>query len=374
MRILTGIDVPFAPFGGSLVYCDDLYSNLPEGVEVRFLTLSPPKGQEKWWSIDDVVMLDIEKARTQDGFMDYVARLREIVEQQIEDFKPDVIHCQHLNYGLSRAFAEIETSIPRIGICHGTDVQAATKDGFFKENLMQICDVLDLLVFPNQHMADDFFAVYGKEKAFTINPLGIPDRFFGDTQRKLSFDGQRPLEVLYVGRLLEWKGTDIAVDALRYVKHPMNLTVIGNEDQKGFKQQLISSVLEHDLQAHVTFMAQQPREVLLEQMFDQFDVIVFPSRRLEAFSLTVVEAQAKGLPVIYFPGGGITDTVGGAGIAMSAATPESLARALDSVFVAPDQLSKIQARGYKNAEHYRLSTSRRKLFEISQDIIASRVG
>jgi len=316
-------------------------------------------------------MLDIQKARTQEGFLEYVAKLQEVVEEQIRDFQPDVIHCQHLNYGLSRAVANIQTNIPKIGICHGTDVQTAVTNDFFKDNLVKICYAMDLLVFPNQHMTDDFFEVYGKTKEYTINPLGIPDQFFNQASHDDLFDGNRPLKLLYAGRLLAWKGADIAVESLLHVKHPIQLTVIGNEDQKGYKQQMLDFVSAHHLEDRIAFKDQLPREELM-QAFNDFDAIVFPSRRLEAFSLTVVEAQAAGLPTIYFPGGGITDTVGGSGIPIDQNTPEGLAKVLDEIYEHPAMLSKVQAQGYDNAEKYRTSLSKKKLLEISERLITDR--
>ena len=368
MKILTGIDAPFIPFGGSFLCCDDWYSNLPKDVEVRFLTLPPPPNQEKWWSIRNVIMLDIEKARTSEGFMDYVKKLKELIEEEIKDFKPDVIHCQHLNYGLSRAFAEIETTIPRIGICHGTDVQTATNSPFFKENLIKICDKMDLLLFPNQSMADDFFMVYEKTRPYAINALGIPDRFFDEGHSSPLMKVDRPLNLLYAGRLTPWKGADIAVESMYYIKKPAYLTVIGNEDQMGYRQTMLDFVKMHNLQDRVKFEAQLPREKLLARFAD-YDAIIFPSRRLEAFSLTVVEAQAKGLPLIYFPGGGITDTVGDGGISLRENTPRSLAMTIEMVSAHPELLAKAQQAGYENAKAYKTSLSANNLFSISRKML-----
>jgi glycosyltransferase involved in cell wall biosynthesis len=368
VRILTGIDVPFKPFGGSLLCANDWYSNLPEDVEVRFLTLPPPEGVEKWWAIEDVVMLDIEKVYTPEAFRGYVDKLKVLVQQQIDEFKPDVIHCQHLNYGLSRAITELQLDIPLVGICHGTDAQIATQYPFFKDNLEYICDNLDLLVFPNATMKDDFFKVYGKEKPYAINALGIPDRYFGSSSRPTTFSGDRQLRALYVGRLLAWKGADIAVESMKYVLNDISLTVIGDEDQKGFKAELLSFVEENRLDDQVSFQDQLPRDELLEA-FSEYDVILFPSRSLEAFSLTVVEAQAKGLPVIFNPGGGITDTAGGAGIMITENTPEGVAELLDHVYQNPEILEEAQARGYENAEQYRASASQQRLFTLSRKLI-----
>jgi len=367
MRILTGIDVPFLPFGGSLICCDNWYSDTPQDVDVRFLTLHN-SGHERWWSMSDVIMMDVEKARTPQGFADYVARLETVIRQHIDDFKPDVIHCQHLNYGLSRAFANIKTTIPRIGICHGTDVQAATTHPFFGDNLTRICDAMDTLVFPNQTMYKDFTALYNRPKDIRISPLGIPDEFFAEHLHTPRFAGRGTLRVLYAGRLLDWKGPDIAVGAMAFVKHDLHLTVIGNEDQKDYLTTLRTSVKKQALSNKVTFMPQLPRNELLEA-FSAFDVIVFPSRQLEAFSLTVVEAQAKGLPVIFNPGGGIADTVGSSGIRLSECSPQHLAKTLDTLYEQPELLAHYQARGFINAAQYKLSASRQRLFDLSAELM-----
>lgn len=372
MRILTGIDVPFRPFGGSLIVCDDWYSDLPQDVEARFLTLNPPAGQPKWWHIKDVAMLDVEKRFGAQEFPEYVRRLKAAVQQQIEEFKPDVIHAQHLNFGLSRVFADLAVDIPKLGICHGTDVQLATKEPFFKENLQRIGDAMDLLIFPNQNMADDFFKVYGREKICAINSLGIPDRFYKDALPLPAFDGKRPLKVLYAGRLLAWKGAHVAVRALKHTAHDMHLTVVGNEDEAGYKASMLDVVRENQLQDRVTFKDQMPREALLHSFAD-FDVMVFPSSSLEAFSLAAVEAQAAGLPiVVHVGGGGIADTVGDNALLIDQNTPERLAETLDTIYEHSQLLADLQAKGRANAEKYRLSASRERLLELSRQLLDQR--
>jgi glycosyltransferase involved in cell wall biosynthesis len=106
--------------------------------------------------------------------------------------------------------------------------------------------------------------------------------------------------------------------------------------------------------------------------FADYDIVVFPSRRLEAFSLTVVEAQAKGLPVIINPGGGISDTVGDSGIRLQACTPQSLAATLDSVYENPRLLMELQAKGFDNAAKYKLSASKKRLLDLSAELIARK--
>jgi glycosyltransferase involved in cell wall biosynthesis len=368
MKILTGIDVPFRPFGGSLLYCDDLYSDLPEDVEVRFLTLHPPEVQAKWWNMKDVVFLDVEKQYGPEAFPGYTAALREAVEEQVADFQPDIIHSQHLNYGLSRVFADMAEDIPKIGICHGTDVQIATQFPFFRDNLNRICDNMDALVFPNQNMLDDFNQVYDGTATSLINPLGIPDKYYEYQDKPVTFDGQRTLRVLYAGRLLNWKGADVAVQAMAHVKHDVSLTVIGNEDEKGYKDSMLQFVAGNKLQDKVRFIEQLDREELFKT-FGEYDVIVFPSKGVEAFSLTLIEAQIHGLPVMAADSGGIVNTMGGSGLLITDNTPETWARELDNIYGNPSTLQDLQRHGYANAENYRLSLSQQKLFDISRQLI-----
>lgn len=373
MRILTGIGVPYRPFGGSLLCTNDWYSDLPEGVEVRFLALPPPQGQPKWWTIEDVRFLDVEMQPGAAAFTKFTDEIRQAVLQELDDFQPDIIHSQHLNYNLARVFADLELAIPKLGICHGTDVQLSVRDEFFRDNMKHICDALDTLVFPNQNMLSDFEAVYGPTDKAVISPLGIPDHYYTDTPRPITYDGSRPLRVLYAGRLLNWKGADLAVEAMSLASRPMELTVIGNEDERGYKDRMLAFREQHGLQDRVSFRDQLPREELFCE-FDNHDVIVFPSKGLEAFSLTVVEAQIHGLPVIAADSGGIANTMGDGGILIPMHDAAALAGALDSICADPAILQDLQRRGYTNAELYRLSGSKRRLFDLSRQLIAARAA
>jgi glycosyltransferase involved in cell wall biosynthesis len=98
--------------------------------------------------------------------------------------------------------------------------------------------------------------------------------------------------------------------------------------------------------------------------------MVLPSRRLEAFSLAAVEAQANGLPLIYAAGGGIESTVGDGGIRLTANTPEVLGQTLDEAYRRPELLADVRRKGLANAEKYRLSVSSERLLRLSRELIA----
>ena len=251
MKILTGIDIPFLPSSGSPIICNDWYSNLPPDIEVRFLTLPPKNSKsENWWSIEDVVFLDIEKKKSIEEFPQYVKTLKKEVEQQIKAFEPDIIHCQHLNFGLSMAIAELDNySIPKIGICHGTDVQLATKSEFFLNNMKFIRSKMDLLLFPTPNMAKDYFKYDNCQKDHVVISHGIPDEAYSQNATPPEPDWtSRPFKILYAGRLTSFKGVDKVVSSMRYLDEDVQLTVIGNEDESGYKQKLLEDVEKYNLQ------------------------------------------------------------------------------------------------------------------------------
>lgn len=363
MKILTGIDTPFNPFGGSPIIVDDWYSNMPSDVEVLFLTMPPT--QDKWWSMKNVNFLKTPKTRDIEFYPAYISELTKEVAEIIARFKPDIIHMQHLNFGLSRAFAnQGDISLPKIGICHGTDVQIAESNPFFMENMIQIAKSALHLVFPAKNMADDFFKNYKSEIPHTVISHGIPDRAFHKLHEHSKGE---VLKLLYAGRLNHYKGADIAIEALAHINTNASLDIIGGEDEKGYIEKLLKLINDNNLTSRVQIEPQIDREDLWSR-FSDYDAILIPSRELEAFSLTAIEAQAHGLPVIYGNGGGIVDVVGKSGIQIHDNNPLTLAKIIDRIAENPIILKEYRRLGLNNANQYKLSNQIDKLLELSQKL------
>lgn len=366
MKILSGIDIPFNPFGGSPIICNDWYSNLPKGYEVSFLTM--PTTNQKWWSIPNVHFLKTKKVTDPIQYPAYINELNSEVHNIISSYQPDIIHMQHLNFGLSRSFVEVASTIPKIGICHGTDTQVASTNSFFKENLIKITDGADILVFPTEQMAKDLFSLYGREKVYKIIKHGLPPALFSAHNIHMP---DMQLRLLYAGRLNHYKGADIVINALSHLNFKVKLDVIGDEDERGFRQKLEQIVIEKDLGSQVNFHEKISREDLWNK-YSEYDCIVIPSRSLEAFSLTAVEAQARGLVVIYGNGGGIREVIGESGLCISDNDPETLAAIISEVNKDRNVLAEYRLRGYENAKRYRLEDQIVAILNLSENEIVKR--
>jgi glycosyltransferase involved in cell wall biosynthesis len=116
------------------------------------------------------------------------------------------------------------------------------------------------------------------------------------------------LHLLFVGRLVPYKGADMAIDALgqlpTQVQQKVSLTIVGDGSER---QSLEQQVARLQLTQQVKFTGWvKPGETL--NYYRQADVFCFPSVR-EFGGAVVMEAMACGLPCIVVDNGGIGEYV-----------------------------------------------------------------
>jgi glycosyltransferase involved in cell wall biosynthesis len=121
---------------------------------------------------------------------------------------------------------------------------------------------------------------------------------------ELNIEANKPV-IGFVGRLVEQKGCDILLKALKRVKYKtsnFHLLAIGEGDSKKAYEQLSLTL---GLQDQVTFLGIKDN---IEEYFSVFDMLVVPSR-WEPFGLVLLEAMASRVPVLAFAVDGIAEIV-----------------------------------------------------------------
>jgi len=140
----------------------------------------------------------------------------------------------------------------------------------------------------------------------TIETYSPDKRRIEEIKEKLGIR-QRDVVSLCVGRLEKYKRVDLLIRAFRRVVKRVpgaQMLVIGDG---AYRNELLRLVGRLKLENHVRFLGFVPRMKLLE-LYAKASLFVLPSR-YEAFSISLVEAMASGLPVIATRVGGMTELI-----------------------------------------------------------------
>lgn len=111
------------------------------------------------------------------------------------------------------------------------------------------------------------------------------------------------LNVLFVGRLVDWKAIDIVIDAVGFTKQAVQLIIVGDGDQRN----MLEEHVHHKGYQNVRFTGMVPHAEV-NRYYDEADIFVLPSVR-ECGGAVVLEAMARGLPVIATNWGGPADYI-----------------------------------------------------------------
>lgn len=161
------------------------------------------------------------------------------------------------------------------------------------------------------------------------------------------------LRIGYVGRLIEEKGLDDALDALAKMKAPATFSIMGQGPHEAALRERIDAL---GLEDRVTFRPWGPPETVAEFMRG-LDVLVLLTRTTpivrEQFGRVILEAQSCGIPVIGSECGAIPQVVGTGGWIVPESDPLALAQRLDAIAVDPAERRRRGLLGQANvANHF----------------------
>jgi len=166
----------------------------------------------------------------------------------------------------------------------------------------------------SQAFADVLVARYGVDRArIRVMPGGIDvARFRGlpgpvEARRALGLPERHT--IVTVRRLVPRMGLDMAIEALARLSSTVDaqLVVAGSGPER---EALAALAAERGVADRVLFLGRVPEEDL-PMLYASGDVCVVPSRELEGFGYTALEALAAGTPVICVGTGGLAELVGG---------------------------------------------------------------
>lgn len=181
----------------------------------------------------------------------------------------------------------------------------------------------DGVVVLSEHVGEVLRDVYAfPDQRCWVVPHGA-FRYAADRERDLPVD--RPLNLLFFGRILRYKGLDLLLDAYRILRSErlnLALHIVGEGDLSPYRAKL-------DGLGGVTIENDWVPEQAIGGVFDRADIVVAPY--IEASQSGVIPtALAAGLPVVVTPVGGLVEQVSHmrTGIVAERADPAAVADAV----------------------------------------------
>jgi glycosyltransferase involved in cell wall biosynthesis len=178
-----------------------------------------------------------------------------------------------------------------------------------------------------------------------IPQFGVDEVAFAPAHKPAGTPGEpRPFTVGFAGRLIDDKGVDLLLTALRQTPD-IHARILGDGDARAA---LESQAAANELRGRVTFLPSAPSSQMPD-FYHSLDALVLPSRTRpnwkEQFGRVLIEAMACGVPVIGSDSGEIPNVIGDAGLIVREDDAAQLAGALRQLAVAPDLRADFAARG-----------------------------
>jgi glycogen(starch) synthase len=157
--------------------------------------------------------------------------------------------------------------------------------------------------------------------------------------------------LLYVGRIDERKGVDLAVQTLTQLPDQARLTVLGSGDER-FLDDLRRLCRRLGVDRRVAFGMRPRRE--LPAAYAEADVLLFPVRWEEPWGLVPLEAMAVGTPVVTSGKGGSREYLraGDNALVVGDAGPPELAAAVRRLQADQGLRSRLREGGLRTAARY----------------------
>lgn len=264
------------------------------------------------------------------------------IDEVIKAFKPDVVHAQHIwtLAGISAKCCK-EHNIPLVLTCHGTDLMGIAdetkRDSFWGTNWANLAteyaDTIVTISKDSNEQVEKFFSGI-KQKTLWIKN-GIDNHIFfkndninkNDVLKNFSIEKNYKNIVTFVGKLTNFKGVDILLNAASKYEDETILTLIVGDGE--LRDKLEQQAKDLKLK-NVIFLGNQP-QYKLNELYNIADCSCVPSRR-EPFGLVAAEALICGTPVIATNEGGLPDFVSkDVGILIPPENSDALAKAVKDI-------------------------------------------
>ena len=161
---------------------------------------------------------------------------------------------------------------------------------YFNKLYTKFYDDADLIHVYTKNLIDSDEVLKANREKTYILPYSIPIKNYEIKQENKDF-----LQLLCMGRLVHWKGIQVAIKAMQNVEKAI-LYIVGDGPYKSTLEQLTKSL---NVENKVKFLGKITDHEKKDNIFKNTDIFIFPSiRKSESFGQVQIQSMQYGVPVI----------------------------------------------------------------------------
>lgn len=221
----------------------------------------------------------------------------------------------------------------------------SSKEFDFNNNMITISEALK-----KEHIAAGF-----PESNISVIPRGISPELINNRGRNIHSSNKEQVKILYIGRMIPEKGVHIAISAIGHLVNQLDVKnvqfdLFGNGSD-AYIENLKNLIQSLKIEKHVKFHGKVDRSQLLK-IYQDYDLFLLPSIFREPFGVVLIEAMAKGVPVVATDTGGIPEVITHElnGLLVSPADSIKMAEAIKRLIDNPLLAQEISNNGIKTVQ------------------------
>jgi colanic acid/amylovoran biosynthesis glycosyltransferase len=221
-------------------------------------------------------------------------------ERIIKREKVSVLHAHSGFYGAHFLKLSTNLNLPLVTTFYGLDLADGQISKQYGEQYRSLFQRGSLFLVEGPEMRKKLLGLGCPEDKIVMQHIAIDLQNYHFRMRE--WDGERPVRLLFVGRLVEKKGLEYALEALTIIKNKfsLNLRVIGDGELNQF---LRARAQELGLSQEVIWCGMKPHRDVIREI-EACDILIQPSITAQngdsegGAPTILLEAQACGAPII----------------------------------------------------------------------------